>query len=252
MDGQLFKQIMGTDPYNWFSSWFNTPYYHILYQERDHAEAESFMENLNSYLNLPEQASILYLGCGGGHQATYLHGMGYEVTGVDLSDNNIEYAKKFERPGLKFKVRDMSKPYNQQFDAVLNLFTSFGYFDDDDYNLNTIKSIKANLNETGFGVIDFMNTQVILDNLVPEETKTVGGIDFHLKRYVENDYIIKDIRFDADGKSHHYQERIKALTLQDFELLFEQANAYLLDVFGDYKLNKFRPQTSERLVMIFK
>lgn len=243
---------MSTHPYNWFSSWFNTPYYHILYHERDEKEAETFMENLTSYLNLPEQASILDLGCGKGRHAMYLHDMGYKVTGVDLSKNNIAYAKRFEKPGLKFEVHDMCKPYKHQFDAVFNLFTSFGYFDLDEYNLDTIKAIKQNLNETGFGVIDFMNTQVVMENLVPEETKTVGEIDFHLKRFVENDYIFKDIKFEADGKAHHYQERVKAFTLQDFELLFEQADSYLLDVFGDYKLNKFKPQTSDRLVMIFK
>ncbi len=139
-----------------------------------------------------------------------------------------------------------------QFDAVFNLFTSFGYFDDDADNLNTIKAIKAELNEFGFGVIDFMNSDFVIDNLVPEEVKTVDGIDFHLKRYVEDGYIIKDITFTADDRLYNFQERVRGFTLADFELFFEQAGVYLLDVFGDYKLNKFNAKTSERLVLIFK
>ncbi|PKQ46528.1 class I SAM-dependent methyltransferase [Confluentibacter flavum] len=243
---------MSKDTSNWFSSWFNTPYYHILYRDRNDTEAHAFMDTLTNYLNIPEQGTILDLACGRGRHAMYLNTIGYDVTGVDLSENNIKHAKKHENHRLRFDVHDMCKPYKRQFDAVFNLYTSFGYFDFDVDNLNTIKAIKANLNETGFGVIDFMNSALVIENLVPEEIKTVGEIDFNLKRFVENGYIIKDITFEADGEAHHYQERVKAFSLKDFEALFEQADTYLLDVFGDYKLNKFRPQTSERLVMIFK
>ena len=63
---------------------------------------------------------------------------------------------------------------------------------------------------------------------------------------------IKDINFTSDGKDYHFQERVKALSLKDFEHLFEKAGVYLLDIFGDYKLNKFKNKTSERLIMIFK
>ena len=108
------------------------------------------------------------------------------------------------------------------------------------------------MNDNGFGVIDFMNSEYVIDNLVPKEIKTVDDIEFHLKRYVEDGYIIKDITFTADDEDYHFQERVRAFTLSDFEVLFEQADVYLLDVFGDYKLNTFKSKTSERLVMILK
>jgi hypothetical protein len=132
------------------------------------------------------------------------------------------------------------------------LFTSFGYFENEEDNLNTIKAIKADLNEFGFGVIDFMNVHHVIDNLQPDDIKTIDGIDFHQKRYVKDGYIFKDISFNTNGETHHFQERVKALTLQDFEMLFENAGVYLLDVFGDYKLRKYDKHNSERLVMIFK
>ncbi|MDN3666896.1 class I SAM-dependent methyltransferase [Algibacter miyuki] len=236
----------------WFTSWFDTTYYHILYKDRDDTEAHAFMDTLTEYLNMPEGGTVLDLACGKGRHARYLNKMGYHVTGVDLSENSIDFAKQFENHSLKFDVHDMSKPYNKQFDAVFNLFTSFGYFEDDADNLRTIEAIKANLNDFGFGVIDFMNSEFVIDNLVPEEVKTVDGIDFYLKRYVENGYIIKDISFDTDGNAYKFQERVRGFTLADFQSLFEQAGVYLLDVFGDYKLSKFNAKTSERLVMIFK
>ncbi|WP_194767689.1 class I SAM-dependent methyltransferase [Tamlana sp. I1] len=243
---------MTNDTANWFTSWFDTPFYHILYKDRDDSEAHAFMDTLTDYLNLPEHGKILDLACGKGRHARYLNKIGYDVTGVDLSANSIKFAKQFENHRLHFAEHDMCKPYHKQFDAVFNLFTSFGYFENDADNLETIKAIKSDLNEFGFGVIDFMNSEFVIDNLIPEETKTVDGIDFYLKRFVENGYIIKDITFTVDEKVYNFQERVRAFTLADFEALFEAADVFLLDVFGDYKLNKFNAKTSERLVMIFK
>ena len=80
---------------------------------------------------------------------------------------------------------------------------------------------------------------------------TVEGIDFYLKRYVEDNYIIKDISFKVEGKSYNYKERVKAITLDGFNKMFLKANIQLLDVFGDYKLHKFDKKTSERLILIF-
>ncbi|MBO3097730.1 class I SAM-dependent methyltransferase [Gelidibacter pelagius] len=243
---------MTKDTTEWYASWFDTPYYHILYADRDHAEAHQFMDNLTQYLNLPEQGKILDLACGKGRHSIYLNSLGYDVTGVDLSENSIAYAKRYENETLHFEVHDMCEPYNEKFDAVFNLFTSFGYFEKSVDNLNTIKAIKEDLNEFGFGVIDFMNADFVIENLVPEDVKTIAGIDFHQKRYVEGGHIIKDISFTDEGIDYNYQERVKAKTLSDFEELFEQAGVYLLDVFGDYKLRKFHKSTSERLIMIFK
>ncbi len=236
----------------WYASWFNTPYYHILYKDRDYSEAQQFMDNLTNYLNIPEGGKILDLACGKGRHSIYLNKLGFNVTGVDLSEESIKHAQQFENDTLKFDVHDMSKPYPDTFDAVFNLFTSFGYFDDEACNLKTIQSIKAELNAFGFGVIDFMNTNYVIDHLVSEDVKSVEGIDFRQRRSVVDNYIIKDISFEADGEQYEFQERVKAFTLKDFEDLFEKAGVYLLDVFGDYKLRKYDSQTSERLIMIFK
>lgn len=236
----------------WYASWFDTPYYHILYKDRDYSEAQAFMDNLTNYLNIPEGGKILDLACGKGRHSVYLNKLGYNVTGVDLSEQSILHAKKFENNTLKFDVHDMTKPYPDTFDAVFNLFTSFGYFENDICNIKTIESIKAELNEFGFGVIDFMNANFVTKNLVAKDVKTIDGIEFTQKRKLEDGYIIKDITFTVDNKDYEFQERVRAFTLKDFEALFEKAGVYLLDVFGNYKLEKYHAETSERLILIFK
>ncbi|MFZ4105415.1 class I SAM-dependent methyltransferase [Flavobacterium sp.] len=237
---------------SWFASWFDSPYYHILYKDRNYREAQVFMDNLTHYLNLPDKAKVLDLACGKGRHSIYLNQLGFTVLGVDLSENSIEVANKNANDTLRFEVHDMRESIEEKFDAVFNLFTSFGYFDKEEDNLKTLIAIKENLSEYGFAVIDFMNVPFVLDNLVAEETKTVDAIDFHLKRYLLDGYIIKEINFEDQGQKFHYTEKVRALTLEDFIEMMEEAGIYLLDTFGDYKLKKYHKKDSERLIMIFK
>ena len=236
----------------WFASWFDSPYYHILYKDRDYAEAQVFMDNITQYLNLPDDAKILDLACGKGRHSIYLNELGYDVTGADLSENNIAEASKHSNEKLHFEVHDMRIPFEPKFDAVFNLFTSFGYFENDADNLMTLKAIQESLSEYGFAVIDFMNVQHVIENLVPEEVKTVDGIDFHIKRNFTDNHIIKEINFEDKGEKFYFTEKVQALTLQDFEEMMEEAGIFLLDTFGDYKLKKFFKTESERLIMVFK
>jgi len=236
----------------WYASWFDTPYYHILYKDRDNQEAQEFMDTLTEYLNLESGERILDLACVKGRHSIYLNTLGYDVTGVDLSKNSIDYASQFANKTLRFQVHDMCLPYGSTFSSVFNLFTSFGYFEKEEDNLKTIQSIKSNLNDTGFGVIDFMNVDYVIDHLVPEETKEVSGIQFHINRYVKDGYIYKEIKFRDNDQDFSFQEKVRALTLEDFKDFFEKANVHLLDIFGDYKLNKFHKKTTPRLILIFK
>lgn len=236
----------------WYASWFDSPYYHILYKDRDYDEAQLFIDNLTHYLNLSEDSAVLDLACGKGRHAIYLNSLGYDVVGADLSPNNIDAAKAFENEKLHFLVHDMCEPLEKKYDTIFNLFTSFGYFSNPEDNARTLKAMHDSLSEYGLAVIDFMNVNKVIANLVPSEIKTVEGIDFHIERRVENGSIFKDIRFHADGEDFAFTEKVKALTLNDFETMMNEHEIYLLDVFGDYKLRKFYPNESDRLIMIFK
>lgn len=235
---------------NWYTSWFDTPYYHILYKDRDYAEAEGFMDKLITKLALKKGAEILDLACGKGRHSIYLNKLGFDVTGIDLSRQSIAQAKKHEKPGLEFHVHNMCKPLSKDFDAVFNLFTSFGYFKDEEDNLETLKAIKKELKPGGYGVIDFMNVRYVEDRLVPQETKTINGITFHLKRWLEDGFIMKQIDFEDKDRRFSHIEKVKALTLSNFKTFFEKANLKLVHTFGDYQLNDFDIKSSERLILV--
>lgn len=237
---------------NWFAAWFDTPYYHILYRDRGYEEAGIFMKNLTSFLELPKGASILDLACGKGRHSIFLSKLGFDVTGVDLSPDSIAFAKRFESSNLQFQVHDMCKPMGRNFDAVFNLFTSFGYFDREEDNYNTIRAIKEELKENGCGVIDFMNVKKVIRSLVPSEIKRVQGTDFYITRYHHDGFILKNIRFEDEGEVHSFTERVKALTLQDFKNYFQRAGIELLHCFGSYKLEPFDEKHSDRLILVFR
>lgn len=237
---------------NWFASWFDSPYYHILYKDRNYREAQLFMDNLTHYLNLPEKAKVLDLCCGKGRHSIYLNQLGFNVLGADLSERSIAEACKNTNDTLHFQVHDMRDTFEEKFDAIFNLFTSFGYFENEEDNLITLKAMKESLTDYGFAVIDFMNVNQVINTLVPHEVKTVDNIEFNLKRYVADGYIYKEIDFEDQGKKYHFTEKVKALTLNDFQQMMDEAGIFLLDVFGDYKLKKFHKNDSERLIMIFK
>ena len=237
---------------HWYADWFNTPFYPILYKDRDYQEAQLFIDNITQYLNLPEGSKVLDLACGRGRHSVYLNQLGYDVLGVDLSESSIQAAKKHENEMLRFDVKDMRMPLNEKFDAVFNLFTSFGYFPNDEDHLKTLQVIHDSLNDYGLAVLDFMNVEKVIKNLVPEEYKSVEGIDFHIKRWSEDGVILKNIQFEHEGTAYDFTERVRAFTKQDFEAMMGQVGIYLLDAFGNYRLQKFDVEESDRLIMVFK
>lgn len=235
----------------WFQNWFDTKYYHILYQDRNDEEAQLFMRNLTRFLNVTKNQKILDLPCGKGRHSIFLNSLGYDVIGADLSKNSIQYAKQFENETLKFQVHDMRNPFKTKFDAILNLFTSFGYFNDAT-NIEVLKNLKNGLKKNGVIVIDFMNVEYAAKTLIKEESIVKNDIEFNITKSIENNYIKKDIRFIAADKQHHYTEYVRFLTLNKLQEYATLAGLKLKHIFGDYNLNQFNIDTSIRLILILE
>ncbi len=235
----------------WYQSWFDTPFYHQLYNHRDEAEAERFMINLMRFLDLPKRSKILDLPCGKGRHSVFLNKLGYRVYGADLSEKSISSAKNFEKEDLSFFIHDMMKPLPDKYDTVLNLFTSFGYFDEED-NIAVLQNFVRALNPSGIIVIDFLNIQQIRNNLVPEEVVRRDAIDFKISRCIDNNNLVKKIKFDAGDRSYEFEEHLKCIDLSKFKEMGEIAGLKIKHTFGDYDLNPFDEENSERLIIIFE
>lgn len=236
----------------WFDEWFDSIYYHILYQHRDNEEAASFIDKLIAYLDIHKGDKILDLACGKGRHSIYLNKKGFDVTGVDLSSQNIELAKRNENATLHFEEHDMRDVYKPDtFQYIFNLFTSFGYLDTKEANLNVIKATVDSLKTGGKLLIDFMNPYVVINHLVEAEEKVIENVKFTITReYTEDEYLIKKIDIEDHGQHYHFFEKVKAIRRVEFLEYFERTNLRVVDVFGDYNLNPYQMDKSLRLIFL--
>ncbi len=236
----------------WFECWFDTPYYHLLYGKRNEEEAAFFLDNLLAHLKLEPGARCWDLNCGKGRHSVYLNKKGFDVTGTDLSSESIAFAKNSENPTLHFYKHDMrSLFYMNYFNAVFNLFTSFGYFRNRYEDEKVFQSVYNSLKPGGFFVLDFFNAVRVMNCMKDLEEKVVGDITFQTRKKIENNTIIKEIKVLDKGKETHFREEVKIYTAAELVLLGEEAGLKLQNTFGDYALKPFHADGSERLILIF-
>jgi SAM-dependent methyltransferase len=240
----------------WYQCWFNTPYYHILYKDRNEEEARLFLDNLFSYLSLPAKASVWDMACGKGRHAIYIAQKGFDSFGTDISPNSIEEAGKCaagKGAHASFFVHDMRGPLRiNYFDCVLNIFTSLGYFETRRDDERVLQSAFQACRSGRYFVVDFMNAVKTLNNLVAEEEKLVDGILFKIRRKLERGAFMKEINFFAEGRQFNYTEKVRAYTKDDLLAMAQTAGFSLINTFGNYKLENFNENQSDRLILLLK
>lgn len=243
---------------NWFEEWFDSPLYEKLYSNRDEQEAKQLIAFLEQTLLLNDCSSILDLGCGRGRHSITLGQKGYQVKGIDLSVEAIktatEKAEEMDLDNVEFEVRDMRNPLPETFEAIVNLFTTFGYFEEDEENAMVLDSVVKMLESEGLFVLDYLNAEKIKQTFVPEEEGEFQGINYQIKRYIKNGAIHKDIVF-AGGELNtprSYWERVKLYGLEWFEEEMGKRNLEIINVSGNYQGDEFKPDSSPRLLIISK
>lgn len=234
----------------WFDSWFDTKYYHILYKGRDYTEAERFINKLIAFLSPNKGSKFLDIACGKGRHSKYIHNKGYNVVGFDLSEQSINYANTFKKEGLEFYTHDMRTDFKANyFDYALNLFTSFGYFQNKKDELKAIKSSANNLKPGGSIVIDFLNKKKVIADFIPFEIKEIEKIKFSITKKIIDNKIIKRIEFKDNGEEYSFQESVKLLEKADFEWYLNKGGLKITNTFGNYNLDDHSDK-SERLIII--
>jgi len=236
----------------WFDAWFNSPYYHTLYARRDEAEAAALIDRLIERLRPIDGSTVLDLGCGTGRHARQLASRRLRVLGLDLSGNSIGQARLNEQSNLRFQQQDMRLPFGvDAFDYIVNLFTSFGYFEDPADHLTVVRNIARALKRGGRVVLDYMNVCHAEQHLVPEEQVERNGVAYRISRSTNADHIVKRIRVEQGGDARlEYVERVARFRLEDFRLMFALYDIRIEAIFGDYALAPFDVRTSPRLILV--
>lgn len=236
---------------NWFKKWFNTNYYHLLYKHRDDNEAQLFIDNLIQKLQPAPDSHILDLACGRGRHSIYLNQKGFEVSGMDLSAENIKMARAAATQNLHFIQGDMRENYGEaKYDLILNLFTSFGYFTNPQDNVRACKQMAIALKPRGKVLIDFLNVNQLESGLVAQEEKKIGAIKFQISRHIADGEVLKTIRVEDGNKVETFYEFVQLLKLEDFKNILQASGLRYEASYGNYAFGPFEPFQSNRLIIL--
>jgi len=237
----------------WFKDWFNSPYYHQLYFNRDHEEAANFIDALLKYLQPKTGATMLDVACGKGRHSIHLAQKGFDVTGIDLSEDSIDEALKSESDTLHFFKHDMRLPFwINYFDYAFNFFTSFGYFTTRRENDNAIRTIAQSLSPGGCFVMDYLNVHYAEDNLVHQFDKEIDGVNYFITKWFDETHFYKKIIVEDEALKEplQYTEKVAKFSLGDFTEMLAYQGLQIQEVFGDYNFGHYDVRKSPRLIMV--
>lgn len=238
----------------WFESWFESEEYLKVYKHRDEREARLLVESIISITNIKNKSKILDIACGAGRHSIEFAKKGFIVTAFDLSKNLLNNAKVNAQKAdvnIDFIRADIRNFYiDVKFDLVLNLFTSFGYFESDEENFKVFKTAYDHLNENGFFVFDYFNKKYLEENLTPNSISRIEDEEIIQNRRIEKGRVIKDIIIKKNGREEHFNESVKIYSLDEIKSRLKSTNFNIKNIFGSFDGTKFDENLSDRIIII--
>ena len=239
----------------WYQDWFNSPFYHKLYFERDEKEAETFISRLIGHLHPAPGGYVFDVACGRGRHSRILAEKGFKVTGIDISFESIAFAKKFENESLEFYQHDMRLPFRvNYYDLAFNLFTSFGYFKTRREHDDVIRTIANGLKPNGIFVLDYLNVHYSEDHLVHNEKTKLNGTSYEIHRWHDDTHFYKKININ-DPLLHQpldFTEKVSKFSFGELNDMISYQGLQVQEVFGDYRLGSYDVRTKPRLIIVAK
>ncbi|WP_340399272.1 methyltransferase domain-containing protein [Paenibacillus sp. FSL H8-0079] len=238
----------------WYEKSFGEDYL-LVYKHRDVQGAYQEVHKMINWLKLKPNAEVLDLCCGMGRHSLALADAGLRVTGVDLSDVLLREARLMDdEHRVSWCHADMRElPLKGGFDAVVNLFTSFGYFLEDGEQLKVLRAIHRMLRPGGSYIIDFMNTAHVTRHLVPHSVREDEGQRIEELRKIEDGFVQKEIRITdttSGDEPRVYQERVKLYTRDQLSQMLSEAGLRVDQVHGGYDEEKYDEQASPRMIFV--
>jgi ubiquinone/menaquinone biosynthesis C-methylase UbiE len=238
----------------WYKHWFNSKEYLNVYKHRDEKEAEELVKLVFDNISLSKNSHILDLAAGFGRHAILFAKLGYNVTAVDLSENLLSIAKenaKSEGIHINFVHSDI-RNFNpdSQYDLIVNLFTSLGYFEEDEENYYILRKVFDILSAGGFFVLDYFNKNFVVKNIVAKTVEEIDDGVITQHRFIEGERIVKEITIDKAGKVNKFYESVRMFSSNELIIMIQKLGFKNLRTFGDLSGNPFELESSPRIIII--
>jgi ubiquinone/menaquinone biosynthesis C-methylase UbiE len=240
---------------DWYEEWFGEEY-KLVYPHRDEAEAKKQIEFLLQRVDLPEGAKILDLCCGCGRHAVELKERGYDVMGLDLSEELLDMAcsRAYEcGQEISFIRCDMREiPFEDHFDLIVNFFTSFGYFEDDADNQRVLLAIAKALKPGGEFLIDYMNPEHVAGNVVERDEKEISDEVYVIQeRWMDESprRINKKITLIRGDEKSTFRESVRMYSHGEMRDMLSAAGLKLTETYGDFSGSRYT-RNSTRMVLM--
>jgi SAM-dependent methyltransferase len=221
----------------WYEDWFGREYLEV-YSHRDEEEAVEEVDCIERLIPIADSQPVLDLACGSGRHCLELARRGYRVTGVDLSAELLDLARKNalrENLPVDFVRADMRKPpFHNCFGAVINMFTSFGYFEKDEDNAAIMSAIHRVLKPEGWFLIDYINRDSALTELVPEDRKRINGkLVTQWRRFDPvSKRLVKTIRIEHAGEVTTFFESVRLYSAEAMKAMAKSAGLTVHNLYG--------------------
>ena len=217
---------------DWFQEWFGEEYLQ-LYPHRDGSDAEGMVALIERTLPGLAHDRVLDVCCGAGRHALAFRERGFRPIGVDLSAHLLERAREVAHvPLVRADVRAL--PFRpRSVDLVVNLFTSFGYFEHDAEHLAALGQMLGPVRAGGWFVIDYFNASQVAATLVAREETTLGDTPVVIERWLQDAgrFVLKTIT-TPDGRQ--FLERVRLYSREVLVGMIAEAGGRVRHQFGTY------------------
>lgn len=231
----------------WFESWFGEEYV-ALYPHRNETEAERAVDLVERTVGNVTVSRVLDLACGAGRHSRVL-AKRWWTTGLDLSEVLLRLARRESATTALVRGDMRVLPFrNAAFGLVVNLFTSFGYFQDDESHLRVVREVARVTSHGGTFVIDFLNATRIRQSLVPYDEREIGGRVVEQRREISDDgrFVVK--RISIRGSDKIFTERVRLLGPDDLRRILDSAGFDVATAYGNYDASPLTPE-SPRVIL---
>lgn len=230
----------------WYRDWFGEEYLD-LYSYRDEEEARQHVSFFKSRIG-SVQGPILDLACGSGRHMQEFATLGYRIVGCDLSHTLLSAAREADDSARVARADMRLLPFeDQSFGGLVNFFTSFGYFETEDDNLEVAREMCRVLVKGAPFLFDYLNVHRELSQLVRREERTIENGTVLIERWFDGASRTFNKRIRMAGQT--FLERVRGYDLDEISTLFASAGLAIAGIHGDFHGAEFN-EASPRLIIV--